>query len=186
MLDSQSAPPKVRVELQARSVRLEKMLPAPSRVEGPLSGQLKLSAHGVSVAAWLGSASGQLSLSLPSGNLSPGLDAKLGLNAGKLLRSFWASDKAVPIRCGAVVIDFASGTGTTRELVLDTAQTRLEGQGNIHLRDETWAMLLTPQVHQSAVLALNSSVLVQGSFRDASYKLVAREPLPQRQAGGCD
>jgi AsmA family protein len=151
-----------------------------------LSGQLKLSGRGPSVAVWLGSASGQLSLSLPSGHLSPGLDAKLGLNAGKLLRSFWASDKAVPIRCGVAVIDFANGIGTTGALMLDTAQTRVDGQGTLHLRDETWSLLLTPQVHQSAVLALNSSVLVQGSFRDASYKLVAREPLAKGPAGGCD
>lgn len=185
-LDTQPASPRARIELHAKALRLEKLLPAPARIEGPLSGQLKLSGHGPSVAAWLGSASGQLSLSLPGGNLSPGLDAKLGLNAGKLLRSWWASDKAVPIRCGAAVIDFSNGTGTTGQLMLDTAQTRIDGQGKLQLRDETWVMLLTPQLHQSALLALNSSVLVQGSFRDASYKLVAREPQPPGQAGGCD
>lgn len=184
VLDHQAASPQAQIELHAEGLRLEQIMAKATPIDGPLSGQLKLGGHGPSVAAWLGSASGQLRLTLPSGNLSPGLDAKLGLNAGKLLRSFFASDKPVPIRCGAITIDFANGTGTTRELVLDTAQTRLEGQGNIHLRDESWAMLLTPRVHQSTVLALNSSVLVQGSFRDAGYKLVAREPQPQ--ASGCD
>lgn len=185
-LDSRAAPPRAHIELRAKGLRLEHLMPKTAPIAGPLSGQLKLSGHGPSVAAWLGSASGQLSLALPSGSLSPGLDAKLGLNTGKLLRSFFANDAPVPIRCGAATIDFADGKGTTRELVLDTAQTRLEGQGNMQLRDEAWALLLTPQVRQSAVLALNSSLLVQGTFHTASYKLVAREPPNKGKAGGCD
>lgn len=178
--------PNVRLALQAQGVRLEKLVDAPSPIEGPLSGQLQLSGHGDSVAAWLGSASGQLSLALQGGSLSPRLDAKLGLNAGKLLRSFLAGDRQVPIRCGSVVIDFKGGTGTTRELVLDTAHTRIEGQGSVHLRDETWVLLLTPQAHQSSLLTLNSSVRAEGSFRDASYKLVERVPTGKQAAPGCD
>lgn len=186
VLEHRAASPRVSLALQAQGVRLEKLVDAAAPIEGPLSGQLQLSGHGHSVAAWLGNASGRLSLALQGGSLSPRLDAKLGLNAGKLLRSFLASDQPVPIRCGTVAINFTNGTGTTRELVLDTAHTRIEGQGSVQLRDETWALLLTPQAHQSRSLTLNSSVRAEGSFRDASYKLVKRVPAEQTNASGCD
>ncbi|MBC7993163.1 MAG: AsmA family protein, partial [Rhizobacter sp.] len=186
VLDSQAASPKARIELQAKNLRLEKMLPAPVRIEGPVSGQLKLSGHGPSVAAWLGSASGRLGLALPSGSLSPGLDAKLALNVGKLVRSYFSSDKAVPIRCGALKVDFADGSGRVRQLVLDTERTRVDGLGQVQLREESWSLLLTPQAHQRALLALNSSLRVQGSFRDAGITLVDRQPIDPGAASGCD
>ena len=172
-LDSRPATPSVRIDLRARGLRLEKLwpnIPDKAGLEGPLSGQAKLSARGESVAAWAGSASGQLSLTMEGGLLSNRLDAKLGLNAGKLLRSFF-SERQVPLRCGAVAIDFDNGIGTTRQFVIDTDQTHVEGQGSLHLRDETWAVLLTPQARKPAPLALHSSVLAKGSFRDFSYSL---------------
>jgi uncharacterized protein involved in outer membrane biogenesis len=188
VLDSRTTPASVRVDLRARRLRLERLwpdMPEHARVEGPLSGQLKLNGHGGSVAAWVGSASGQLSLAMESGSLSQRLDAKLGLNGGKLIRTFFVSDRPVPIRCGAVAIDFANGTGSTRQFVLDTALMRIEGEGSLQLRDETWAVLLTPQAHKRALLALNSSVLAQGSFRDFSYELAERRRSRKAANSAC-
>jgi len=186
-LDNRSATPSVRIDLRARGLRLEKLwpnIPDKAGLEGPLSGQAKLSARGESVAAWAGSASGQLSLTMEGGLLSNRLDAKLGLNAGKLLRSFF-SERQVPLRCGAVAIDFDNGTGTTRQFVIDTDQTHLEGQGSLHLRDETWAVLLTPQPRKPAPLALNSSVLAKGSFRSFSYSLDGSKRAGTAASGAC-
>lgn len=188
VLDSRPTPASVRVDLRARRLRLERLwpdMPERAHIEGPLSGQLKLNGRGGSVAAWIGSASGQLSLAMESGSLSERLDAKLGLNGGKLMRTFFTGDRSVPIRCGAIAIDFADGTGHTRQFVLDTAQMRIEGEGSLHLRDETWAVLLTPQAHKRALLALNSSVLAQGSFRGFSYELAERKRSSKAANGAC-
>jgi len=186
-LDSRQATPSVRIDLRARGLRLEKLwpnIPDKAGLEGPLSGQAKLSARGESVAAWAGSANGQLSLTMEGGLLSNRLDAKLGLNAGKLLRSFF-SERQVPLRCGAVAIDFDNGIGTTRQFVIDTDQTHVEGQGSLHLRDETWAVLLTPQARKPAPLALHSSVLAKGSFRDFSYSLDGSKRASTAASGAC-
>lgn len=177
-LDSREPDAAVRLELQANGLRLEQLWPGQARIEGPLSARVKLHGHGPSVAAWAGSASGQLSLAMQGGSLSPRLDAKLGLNLGKLLRSFFSGDQPVPLHCGTVVIDFADGTGTTRQLMLDSAQTHVEGQGSLHLRDEAWAVLLTPHPQKPALLALRSSVMAQGSLRGFKYQLVTRPAMP--------
>jgi len=137
------------------------------------------------VAAWLGSANGQLGLTTEGGNLSLRLDAKLGLNPGKLMRSFFTGDRPVPIRCGALHINFVNGTGSTQQLVLDTAQTHIEGEGRLLLRDETWALLLTPKAHQPALLALDSSLLAQGTFKGLSYKLDDNKQPSKSASGAC-
>ena len=186
-LDSRQATPSVRIDLRARGLRLEKLwptMPEKAGLEGPISGHARLSARGDSVAAWAGSATGQFGLTMEGGHLSNRLDAKLGLNAGKLLRSFF-SERQVPLRCGAVAIDFDNGTGTTRQFVIDTNQTHVEGQGSLHLRDETWAVLLTPQARKPAPLALNSSVLAKGSFRDFSYSLDGSKRASTAASGAC-
>ena len=183
-LDSRRPTPTVRIELRARGLRLEKLWPGQAHVEGPLNGQAQLSGRGHSVAAWAGSASGQLSLAMQGGSLSKRLDAKLGLNGGKLLRSLF-SERQVPIGCGALAIDFDDGQGRTRQMVLETAQTRVEGQGSLHLRDESWAVLLTPQARTPAPLALNASVLAKGSFRDFSYTLDRSKRASTAESGAC-
>jgi len=186
-LDGRQDTPAVRIDLRARGLRLEKLwpvLPDKGGLEGPVSGHARLTAHGSSVAAWAGSATGQLGLSMEGGQLSNRLDAKLGLNVGKMLRSFF-SERQVPLRCGAVAIDFDNGIGTTRQFVVDTDQTHVEGQGSVHLRDETWAVLLTPQARKPALLALNSSVLAKGSFRDFSYSLDGNKRATTAASGAC-
>ncbi|MEO8154939.1 MAG: AsmA family protein [Rhizobacter sp.] len=186
-LDNRAQAPAVRLALRAHGVRLEKLWPGSprlARVEGPLNIDLKLNGRGQSVADWAGSVNGQASLAMEGGSLSHRLDAKLGLNAGKLLSSFFVGDRQVPIRCGAFAIDFVDGKGTTRQLVLDTEQTHIQGEGSLLLRDESWAVLLTPQAHHAA-LALNASVLVKGSFRDFSYALAERRPASSADSGAC-
>jgi uncharacterized protein involved in outer membrane biogenesis len=184
-LDSRARVPSARIELRARALRLDKLLPPPTRVEGPVSGTLALSGQGRSVAAWLASAGGQLSLAMDSGHLSPRLDAALGLNGGKLLRSFFGDDRAVPIRCGALDMQFVNGTGTTRQLVLDTARTRIEGAGRLSLRDETWALRLTPHAHQTRLLRLGGSVVAQGSFTDYRYTVDDARQASTAASGAC-
>ncbi|MBC7955981.1 MAG: AsmA family protein, partial [Cytophagales bacterium] len=187
-LDNRPQTPSVNVDMRARGLRLEQLwhdMPAPAGVEGPLNGQLKLKGQGRSVAAWLGSATGQLGLTTEGGNLSMRLDAKLGLNAGKLMRSFFTGDKPVPLRCGALNITFLNGTGTTRKLVLDTAQTHIEGEGSLRLREETWALLLTPRAHKPTLLSLDGSLLAQGTFRGFSYKLDGNKQPGKAANGAC-
>ncbi|HEX3138750.1 MAG TPA: AsmA family protein [Rhizobacter sp.] len=183
-LDARPHTPTVRLEAHARGLRLEQLLPRrpeTAQLEAPLNAHLKLSGHGHSVAAWAGSAEGQASVALGSGSVGKRLAAKLSLDLGKLFGALFEGDGAVPIHCGAVAIDFKNGTGSTRLLRLDTETSHVDGQGSLHLTDEAWAVVLTPQKHSLTL----GSVLVQGNFRGFSQKLVERQPIAKAEGGPC-
>lgn len=184
-LDATPAEPRLDVQARADGLQLTALWPglaAQRGVQWPaLQSRLSLRGQGRSVAAWLGSVDGQIDLQASGGSLSRSLEARLGLNAGGLLRSL-VQDKPVPIRCGAASVVFRDGVGRTRQLVLDTERTHLVGEGSVRLGDETWALVLTPQAQGRAPLALQASVLAQGTFRGYRYELAQREPLPR---GSC-
>ncbi|MBX3620970.1 MAG: hypothetical protein KF891_13450 [Rhizobacter sp.] len=186
-------PPAVRLELQAQGLKLDDLWPplAPTLgsgpgVEGPvLQGRATLSGGGPSLAAWLGSASGRVDLGLAGGSLSRKLDARLGLSLPRMLGALFAGDQPVPIRCGAASIVFEHGVGRSRSLVLATTRTLVEGQASVHLGDESWAVLLTPQPQGAAPLVLPASIVAQGTFRRFDYGLSARRQPQTAASGDC-
>jgi AsmA family protein len=180
-LDARADTPRLDLALQGQGVQLAQLWPTLPRQAGlqwpALEGQVALRGQGASLAQWLGGVNGHVDLNLDGGTLSRKLDARLGLDAGGMLRSLLKGDAPVSIRCGAVSVAFANGVGTTRSLVLDTADTHVQGQGRVHLADETWAVLLTPQPQGRATLQLPNSLLAQGTFRGLAVKLAPRTDL---------
>ena len=104
-------------------------------------------------------------------------DAKLGLNVGKMIGLIFRGDRDIAIHCGAVSFDVHGGAGKSREIVLDTAQTHIEGIGTRDLRRERWDLLLTPQPKKPGLLTRHASIRVEGSFRGAHASLDERIPL---------
>lgn len=188
-LDAREATPKAALDLQVQGLRLQDLWPTLRHQPGvqwpALHGRVDLRGSGPSIAAWLASATGRVDLSLAGGSLSRRLDARLGLNAGGMLRALFSGDQPVPIRCGALSIAFANGQGRTRQLVLQTERTHVEGEGSLRLGEETWALVLTPQPQGGAsALTVPSSVLAQGTFQSLRYRLAQREPLPRSTCQG--
>jgi AsmA protein len=142
---------------------------------GSIAAQLDLQGHGASVATILGAASGTLALTMDGGRISNLVDAKLGLNGGKILRLLIGGDRGIAINTVDVAFDFDKGLGTSTNIFLDTAQTRVAGTGNINLRDETVYMLLTPHQKKPGIFSLrSSSIHVDGSFRHPQFTIVKK------------
>ena len=187
-LDAREPTPTVRLDLRTHGLRLQELWPTLRQRPGvqwpALHGRVDLHGQGASPAAWLADASGRLDVWLTGGSLSRRLDARLGLDAGGMLRALFSGDQPVPIRCGALSIAFANGRGRTRELVLQTDRTHIAGEGSVRLDEETWALVLTPQSPErpsaaKAPGALPASVLVQGTFQGFRHRLAEHTPLPR-------
>lgn len=187
VLDARQQPPSARVELSWRNLRLEQLLPAlpdGGEATGPVSGQVKLTSRGATWRDLVAHAAGEGSAQLKGGRLSAALDAKLALNGGKLLRAKVGGAADVPIHCARVDVMLRDGRGDVFPLLLDTAQTRIDGRGQLDLRGQRFDLLLTPAPKQAALLALRQSIQVTGSFDDARITLVKAEAIGS--AGGCD
>jgi len=77
----------------------------------------------------------------------------------------------VPVRCGLLVVDFERGHGKARRFAFETDRLALGGTGTIDLAAERFDALLTPHRHDAALLALDRSIKVAGSFRHADVAL---------------
>jgi uncharacterized protein involved in outer membrane biogenesis len=99
------------------------------------------------------------------------------LNLGKVLGLRIRGDHPIPLHCGAAAFDFRDGIGKSQTLLLETEQTHTDGTGVIDLRNQRFELLLTPQPKTRGLFTRNSSIRVQGTFKNASFKIDDRVPL---------
>ncbi|MEF7612580.1 AsmA family protein [Aquincola sp. MAHUQ-54] len=179
-IDTRQQPPAAAADLSWRGLRIEQLLPAlpaKSQVSGPVSGQLQAAGRGSSWREVLAALQGQAQVQMTSGLLAPYLDARLALNGDKLLRAALTDPGKVPVRCARADLRLRGGTGEIRPLVIDTAQTRVDGRGTVDLRRLRFTLLLTPQPKEAALLALERSLRITGSFDNAEVELVPAEAI---------
>ncbi len=174
-LNGQQKPPSAHAKMNLKDVRLERLLERlrkGARSAGPLKGHFDLKGRGNSIAKLLASATGSVEITMEGGGISNLLDAKLGLNGGKILRLLMTGDRGIGINSAEGAFDFEDGLGTSSAILLDTDQTHTEGTGIIDLRDETVDLLLTPRPKKPGILRLRSSIRVHGSLQKPKYSLV--------------
>jgi hypothetical protein len=180
-VDLAAAIPAGEARLAWRGVRLESLLPAQDearRVAGVLQGRATLAATGNSADGLLASASGNATLRLRDGAIASMLDAKMGLQAGKVVRTMLTGNEPLPLPCAAAVLDLAAGKARIRSLVLDSANTRTLGSGSIDLRQRTLDLVLTPDAKRPGLLDLGRSIRLSGRIDKPERALVDRVELP--------
>jgi hypothetical protein len=187
-VDLRERPLHADVDLTLRDTRVEQLLREPGgkeRIRGALQGRAQLKASGDSAEALLASASGSVSFALAGGTISSLLDAEIGLQGGRILRSFVAGAEPVAIHCGVATLELDRGVGRLRTLVLDSERTRTVGSGTIDLAHETIELVLTPEAKQPGFLVLDRSIRLHGALRQPARELIARVAAPVEPARGC-
>jgi len=176
------------VDLSLRGVRVEPLLheaPAKVRLGGALQGRALLKASGESAEALRDSVSGSLSLSLVNGTISSLLDAEIGLQGGRIVRSLLSGAEPMAIHCAVAALDLSGGSGRIRTLVVDTERTRTVGRGTIDLGRETIDIVLTPEAKQPGLFVLERSIHVHGPLRQPARALIPRAEPAGETARGC-
>lgn len=151
--------------------RLFPALPAMAKGVGAIGAQIRLSGSGNSIADAAGNAHGSVTAAIANGRISNLIDAFSGLNGGKIIPLFLGGDKDIALNCGAVSFAVKDGIGRAQLLVVDTAQTRIDGTGTISFKDERIDMTLEPKPKRPGILSLRTPVHVFGSFRSPDYSL---------------
>lgn len=174
----------VRVRASIDQVRIEQLLwrlAIGSQVSGPLDGHLDLSSHGRSADAWLDHLSGTADIAMQGGTISNRLDAKLGLNGGKLLGLMFTGDRAIAINAAAVSVEFEQGIGRSSRLEFDSAQTHVQAAGVVDLRAQTVDLVLRPHPKNRTILALRSAIRLHGPLRGPRVSLAPRAARDRQQ-----
>ena len=175
--DLRAEPASAEGDLALHGVLVEALWPEQGeakRVTGVLQGRARLKTAGASTAALLASASGSVTAALTGGTISSLLDAELGLQGGKILRSMISGAEPIAIRCAAAALDLRRGRGQVRTLVIDTERTRTTGTGTIDLPDRVIDLVLTPEAKQRGLFVLNRSIRLHGPLLKPEHSLVDR------------
>lgn len=175
--DARPTPPAAEADLEWHGVRIEEMMDARQgtrKVAGALRGRIALKAAGASAAALLADARGSVSVSLAGGTISSMLDAKMGLEGGKIVRSLISGDEALALPCAALTLDVAKGRGRIRQLAIDSANTLTTGRGEVDLRDRTIDIVLTPTPKRPGLFDLDRSIRLVGPLLKPQRSLVDR------------
>jgi len=194
MLNAEQSPLVATLLLNLEKLPADTIL-AIAGLQDTLSASLSLHAelHGTgnSIAGILGNATGKLNFRAGQGTISNKLDAKLGLDAGKMLWLSIRGDKPVSMHCGKMLFDFKDGVGKGGNISLDTAQTYLEGTGTINLQNETLSLQLTPRPKDPSLFSIHSDIHVDGALRkpkialhrNTADKKISREGNARKESG---
>ena len=181
-LDARQPDLRGTTDISMRRLKLAQLLPnAPrlAKAEGSVGGRILLSGVGDSVADLAARSDGRISILVSHGEISNLLDASAGLNGGKVAQLLIGGDQDIAVRCGAAVFEVKGGQGKSDVLLVDTAQTRIDGAGTFDLEHEHFDVTITPRPKRAGILSLRTPVRLYGSFRHPDYSL-EKTPLALR------
>jgi uncharacterized protein involved in outer membrane biogenesis len=170
-------PMKSAVETHVKGVDLSEVLrefvPTPAAF-GELDGHIALNGTGSSLTAFLASSNGDVSWSMAGGRLDSFLTELVGLDLGEAIMVALTDQKdTVQLRC--LIADFivTQGNMQTQALLVDTSDTKIEGEGFIDLGEEVLDLKLIPQAKDFSLFSAEAPLYIKGTFSDmkASPKL---------------
>ncbi|MBO1017195.1 AsmA family protein [Achromobacter sp. SD115] len=184
-LDGSGATLTGRVDISARRLRLKQLFPATAAMQktlGELNGDMAVSGAGNSVAALLGTATGDVKMLVNDGVISRSLMEIAGLNVGNYVVSKLFGDDEVKINCGAADLEMKSGVMTPRVFVFDTENALISITGTADFKNEKLDMDITPDSKGFRIFSLRSPLYVRGTFGSPDVGVHVL-PLAARGAG---
>jgi uncharacterized protein involved in outer membrane biogenesis len=161
--------PSGEIQVAVKRLQLQKLLPKMEITKesaGLIGGAIDIKSHGKSVGALLASANGDFGLIMSGGQISNLLLEVIGLDAAEIIKFLFAGDKNVPVRCGVIDFDIKKGIMSSEAFVIDTTDTKIVGEGQISLAEETIKMKVSPQPKDVSILTLRTPVHIEGTFKN--------------------
>jgi uncharacterized protein involved in outer membrane biogenesis len=136
---------------------------------GRLDGHIDLTGVGQSLATWLASANGDVSLTMAGGQLHGLFIELVGLDVGEsIIAAFAGKDARVPIHCLLADFMVSDGRMQTQMLVFDTADTKILGEGFIDLGKELVYIKLIPEAKDFSLFSAEAPLYLKGSLSKIS------------------
>lgn len=156
--------PRLRLDLRLTNSSIPALAGGENAVTGRVDARAVLDGRGSTIREAVGNASGRIGLAARQGELPKEIAEALGFNAGGALLA--GSDERAILRCVIVGLDVRDGRGRVRPFLVDTSQSRLEGEGAITFPDERVAIRLTGAPKRDAVLRLPGSATLAGTISE--------------------
>jgi uncharacterized protein involved in outer membrane biogenesis len=166
-IDARSDAVLTQYDIGLRRFRLERFLESAGLTDtgsGQIDGRIRLTGYGDTVGKSLGSANGDLRLTMNGGTLSNLAMEVIGLDVGEAA-AFWAGgDRTIPLHCFVADFNVESGLMTPRVFVLDSEDTTVTAEGSISLSDELLGLTLKAHPKDMSLLSARTPVTVRGAL----------------------
>jgi len=172
-MDAREKTIRTRADITARGMNLDKLLPTAEWARGAIGkvgGKVGINGSGNSIAKMLGSADGDIAISLGQGQVSKLLMRKAGLDIAGIVKIKLTQDSQIPVRCGYGDFSVKNGVMTARSFAFDTSDIILLGSGDISLRDETIHLTIQPRPKRLRLLSLRSPLYAAGTFKHPTLR----------------
>ena len=173
-LDATREPYAVTVSLRAKRLRLDRLFPTVEALkssEGLIGGRAKLEGQGNSVGAMLGSADGEVGVSMGGGEISSLIIELVGLDIAEAVGYLIDKDQAeFRLRCAVADFDVKDGVMKSRVINFDTEDTNIWGGGTVNLDRERLNLVLRPKPKDMSLLSVRAPIHITGPFADPKVR----------------
>jgi uncharacterized protein involved in outer membrane biogenesis len=175
-LNSGGGAPETTLDIRLSDIDLQQFKSAKSSAAPPLTGvmqgRLRLEGHGNSVHAIAADANGTLGAVLSHGEMRAAFAELAGIDVVRGLGLLLAKkDHSTAIRCGIIAFDVKDGNAQAQQLVFDTTNVLVTGDGHIMLNDEKLDLNLTGKPKKFRFDRLRSPINIRGTLRHPSASL---------------
>jgi hypothetical protein len=172
-IDARGDKPKTRLDVRVKNVQLDQLKGKAPDAKPPLGGVLQARAvfegTGDSVHDFMADANGKVYAVVPHGQVNAAFAELTGINVarglGLLIKG---NDERAEIRCGVAQFDVKQGTMHAANVVFDTEDVRITGQGDVRLGPEELDLSIKGQPKKLRFARLRTPVELNGHLRKPS------------------
>ncbi len=184
-IDARKDVPLTKMDARITDIHIEHFIKG---AEKPLSGvveaRAQLTGSGASVHKVASSANGTVTAVVPQGTMKKSLAEWMGVNVISALGLSLSGDQSqTNLRCAVMSFTAQGGVLNSQQILLDTDPTRLDGHGDINLRDETLDMTLQGKPKHFQLLHLNAPIKLSGSLSAPQIGVDKSQALVQGALG---
>lgn len=158
-------------DIRARDFQLRRLLSSvdlKEAGEGRLGGDIRIRGQGENLRRALADSNGRVTVVVNGGRFSGLLLELIGLDVAESLGMLIGDDQKVNIRCLVVDLDVDEGQVNSRQLVLDTADTRVDGELQADLATERFELRLEPEPKDPSLFSARTPFEIDGRFSDVN------------------
>lgn len=181
--DARAKTPQWNADLGWAGVQLQRFVkprdvvgrdPQSGYVSGALSGRARLSGHGRSTAAILGSLEGGVQLWVRDGTISHLLVEALGIDVAQALGVLVRGDAQLQMNCAVTSMSVRDGRMEPDVALIETKDSTLTTTGFISLADERFGLEFRAHPKDISPMTLRSPLYVEGTFSDPAIRIDKR------------
>ena len=174
-IDARKDVPLTKMDARITDIHMEHFIKSS---EKPLAGEVEARAQligtGSSVHKVAASVNGTVTAVVPEGTMKKSLAEWMGVNVLSALGLSLSGDESqTNLRCAVMSFNAQNGVLNSQQILLDTEPTRVDGHGDINLKDETLDLTLQGKPKHFQFLRLRAPITVKGPWQHPSLGVEA-------------